>query len=231
MLALETVDVFYGSAHVLHDWSLAIPEGEVVALVGRNGAGKSTALKAFAGLLGCRRGRRRLGDLDVTALGPEALNRLGIALVPEDRQIFPDLTVEENLRMAQVVRRAGPWDRERVYGLFPRLRERRRTAGQALSGGEQQMLCIARALLCCPRVLLLDEPTEGLAPIIVDGLADAIRDIAATGIGVLLVEQNVRVPARIASRFVVAEAGRVVWSGDAARFASEQAEVERLLSL
>jgi branched-chain amino acid transport system ATP-binding protein len=230
MLALDHADVFYGNAPALHDLSVALQPGEVVALVGRNGAGKSTTMKALCGLLGCRRGRRLMDGADVTHLGPEDLNRAGVALVPEDRQVFPTLTVDENLRIAQVVRRNGSWTVARVFELFPRLAERRSALGQALSGGEQQMLSIGRALLCCPRYLLLDEPTEGLAPIVVEMLVDAIRKISASGVALALVEQNFKVPRALAQRMVVLESGRIAWEGTQADFDREHEKVESLLT-
>lgn len=231
MLALENANVYYGSAPALHGLNLELRPGQVVALVGRNGAGKSTALKALCGLLTCRAGRRTLDGRDVTDLGPEDLNRAGIAYVPEDRQVFPTLTVDENLQIAQVVRRTGEWTIPLVFKLFPRLAERRGAMGQALSGGEQQMLSIARALLCCPKYLLLDEPTEGLAPIVVDMLVGAIRQISSSGVALALVEQNFKVPEMLADRLLVLESGREVWNGNREDFANNRAKVEQLLML
>ena len=230
MLALEQADVFYGNAPALHDLSIALQPGEIIALVGRNGAGKSTTLKTLCGLLACRRGRRLIDGVDVTHFGPEDLNRAGVALVPEDRQVFPTLTVDENLQIAQVVRRSGSWTIPRVLELFPRLAERRNALGQALSGGEQQMLSIGRALLCCPRYLLLDEPTEGLAPIVVDMLVEAIRTIAASGVALVLVEQNFKVPKALAHRLIVLESGRIAWEGTQTEFSLERERIESLVS-
>lgn len=230
MLALENVDVYYGNAPALHGLSLALEPGEVVALVGRNGAGKSTTLRALCGLLPCRQGRRILDGADASHLGPEDLNRRGVALVPEDRQVFPTLTVNENLLIAQVVRRSGDWTIPRIFELFPRLAERRTALGQALSGGEQQMLSIARALLCCPRYLLLDEPTEGLAPIVVEMVVEAIRSIAASGVALALVEQNFKVPRALAHRLIVLESGRIAWAGSHDEFERERDRVETLVS-
>ncbi|MGE0153492.1 MAG: ABC transporter ATP-binding protein [Reyranellaceae bacterium] len=230
MLTLEHVDVFYGNAPALHDLSIALEPGQIVALVGRNGAGKSTTLKTLCGLLPCRRGVRMMDGVDVTRFGPEDLNRAGVAFVPEDRQIFPTLTADENLRMAQVVRRNGDWTIARVFELFPRLAERRNALGQSLSGGEQQMLSIGRALLCCPKYLLLDEPTEGLAPLVVAMMVDAIREISKSGVGLALVEQNFKVPSALASRFVVLESGRIAWEGNKEEFDRKQSEVESLIT-
>ena len=165
-----------------------------------NGAGKSTTLKALMGILPCHARRRWCAGEDVTRVPPHLGSRRGIAYVPEDRQVFPNLTTEENLRVARWARRHGRWDAARIYRLFPQLQERRHTRAAALSGGEQQMLAIARALLANRSVLLLDEPTEGIAPLIVAGLTQAIADVNADGVAVLLVEQNFRIPLRIATR-------------------------------
>ena len=232
MLTLENVDVFYGAAQVLHGVSFSIAPGEVVALAGRNGAGKSTTLKTMAGFLTPASGRLTLDGHPVSALTPERMNREGIAYVPEDRQIFPTLTVEENLAIATIVRRTGPnlWTKAQVLELFPRLAERRTAYGQSLSGGEQQMLAIGRALLTGPRILLLDEPTEGLAPIIITAIVEAFREIVANGVGMVFVEQNFRVPESLSDRFVILDSGRVEWSGDRTEFANNREGVTRLLS-
>lgn len=231
MIELQDATVFYGSAQVLSSVSLRAECGEVVALIGRNGAGKTTTLRTLAGWLPFRNGTLRVGEELIDQAGPEVLSQLGVALVPADRQIFPTLSVEENLRMALVAHRPARWRIEDVYGLFPRLFERRKANGAALSGGEQQMLAIARALLCQPRVLLLDEPTEGLAPLLVDAVVDAIRMIAAEGLAIVLVEQNARIPSLLAKHFIVLDSGRVAWSGDRATFENDQATVNALLSV
>ena len=183
-LALQDCDVFYGKAQALHHVSIDVAAGEVVSLIGRNGAGKSTLLKAAIGLNAVHSGRRLMGDRDITALKPYELGRLGLAFVPENRRIFPNLTVEENLKIATVMGRKGPWSLERIYQLFPRLLERATQGGDTLSGGEQQMLAVGRGLLTNPEVLLLDEPTEGLAPLIVEQLTEAIRTINAEGVAI-----------------------------------------------
>ena len=169
-LALQDCDVFYGKAQALHHVSIDVAAGEVVSLIGRNGAGKSTLLKAAIGLNAVHSGRRLIGDRDVTALKPHQLGRLGLAFVPENRRIFPNLTVEENLKIATVMGRKGPWSLQRIYQLFPRLQERAAQGGDTLSGGEQQMLAVGRGLLTNPEVLLLEELTEGLGPLIDDQL-------------------------------------------------------------
>lgn len=231
-LAIDAANVFYGGAQALHDVSLSVRRGEVVALAGRNGAGKSTTLKAMAGLIALRSGTLRLDGAGLQAPTPEGMNRAGVAYVPEDRQIFPTLTVEENLSIARVVRRHGAgWSREDAFLVFPRLAERRRAAGQALSGGEKQMLAIGRAMMCAPKFLLLDEPMEGLAPIIVRGLVESIRAIVASGVGVIMVEQNFRVPAELASRFVILDSGRVAWAGDRDALEADRSRVSSLLSV
>lgn len=230
-LALTGASVFYGAAQALHEVSLSVAEGEVVALAGRNGAGKSTTLKAMSGLLPLGGGSLSVDGATLAAPTPEDMNRAGVAYVPEDRQIFPTLTVEENLAIASVVRRPGArWGRDDIFAMFPRLAERRKAAGQALSGGEKQMLALGRAMLCAPRFLLLDEPMEGLAPNIVQGLVSSIRAIVETGVGIVLVEQNFRVPAQLASRFVILDSGRVAWSGDTAMLEADAARVTSLLS-
>ncbi len=231
MLDLRSANVFYGAAQALHDVSLSVARGEVVALAGRNGAGKSTTLKAMAGLLPLRTGALSLDGTVIAAPKPEAMSRYGVGYVPEDRQIFPTLTVNENLAIATIVRRPDrKWVLDDIYDLFPRLAERRRAAGQALSGGEKQMLAIGRAMLCSPQILLLDEPTEGLAPIVVQGVVEAIGKIVSQGVGVVIVEQNFRVPEQLAKRFVVLDSGRVVWSGEKSDLSRNASTVSSLLS-
>ncbi len=230
-LALENCDVYYGKAQALHQVSIDVAAGEVVSLIGRNGAGKSTLLKAAIGLNAVHSGRRMMGDRDITALKPYELGRLGLAFVPENRRIFPNLTVEENLKIATVMGRKGPWSLERIYQLFPRLLERATQGGDTLSGGEQQMLAVGRGLLTNPEVLLLDEPTEGLAPLIVEQLTEAIRKINSEGVAILLVEQNLKVPLKLARRQFVIDNGRVVWSGTTAELQADRARIESLISV
>ncbi len=230
-LALQDCDVSYGKAQALHQVSIDVEAGEVVSLIGRNGAGKSTLLKAAIGLNAVHSGRRLMGDRDITALKPYELGRLGLAFVPENRRIFPNLTVEENLKIATVMGRKGPWSLERIYQLFPRLLERATQGGDTLSGGEQQMLAVGRGLLTNPEVLLLDEPTEGLAPLIVEQLTEAIRTINAEGVAILLVEQNLKVPLKLARRQFVIDNGRVVWSGTTAELQADRARIESLISV
>lgn len=231
LLALESCDVFYDKAQALHKVSLGVEANEVVSLIGRNGAGKSTILKTLIGLNRAASGRRLWKGDDVTALRADQLGRLGIAYVPEDRRIFPNLSVEENLRIATLMGRQGGWNLARVYDLFPVLRERSAQPGDTLSGGEQQMLAISRGLLTNPEVLLLDEPTEGLAPLIVDQLVEAMRLINAEGMALLLVEQNLRVPMKLAHRQYVIDHGAIRWSGTTADLQANRAEIEKLISV
>ncbi len=213
MLELVNADVFYGKAQALHGVSIACAPQEVLALVGRNGAGKSTTLRALMGQIPLRQGQRRLDGADISALPLPDSSRRGIALVPDSRDIIGGLSAEENLVLAGLSHAPGHWTLARVYELFPRLKERRQAQGTSLSGGEQQMLAIGRALLTNPRYLLLDEPTEGLAPVIVEQIVAAIESVSRSGVSVLLVEQNFRVPRRVAQRFCLLDGGRVAWSG------------------
>lgn len=231
LFALEGVDVFYGKAQALHAVDLSVGRGEIVSLVGRNGAGKTTILRAAMGLLPCARGRRMLEGADITGLPPHGASRAGVALVPADRQVFPTLDVVQNLRVAQVAHRKSRFGVEEAFELFPRLKERRRALGGSLSGGEQQMLSIARGLMTGPSLMLLDEATEGLAPIIVESLTEAIRDINRLGVSIVLVEQNMRVPMRIAHRQYVIETGRVAWSGTMEQARQAREQIETLISV
>ncbi|SLN23849.1 ABC transporter ATP-binding protein [Oceanibacterium hippocampi] len=231
LLQMRNCDVYYGKAKTLHDISLDVEEGEIVSLIGRNGAGKSTLIKAIIGLMGLERGERLFDGRDVTGLAPEALSRLGIAFVPENRRIFAALNVDENLRIATVMGRTGAWDLRRIYRLFPRLEERKDTPGDALSGGEQQMLAVGRGLLTNPRLLLLDEPTEGLAPLIVQDLVAAMAAINAEGVAILLVEQNLKVPLKLAQRQYVIDNGRIQWHGQTGELLENQEKIEALISL
>lgn len=231
MLTLENADIYYGKAKALHGVSVDVRLGEIVSLIGRNGAGKSTTLKALIGLLPVARGRRMLDGKDVSAQRPHGMSRLGVAYVPELRQIFSNLTVRENLIMGQVAHKPGYWTLARVEALFPILRERGAANGDTLSGGEQQMLAIARALLSNPRVLLLDEPTEGLAPLIVAAVRDAIVEINRQGVPILLVEQNLRVPLKVAHRQYIIDNGNIVWQGSTAELLANRPLVEGHLGI
>ncbi|MCW5700771.1 MAG: ABC transporter ATP-binding protein [Rhodospirillales bacterium] len=215
MLSVSGLETFYGPAQALFDVGFDVPRGRVVALLGRNGAGKSTTLKSIMGLVSPARGRIVFAGQDVVGLRPHQLYRLGLGYVPEERRIFTGLTVEENLTVGQQPPRPElpPWTAEKLYALFPNLTDVRRRLGGQISGGEQQMLTIARTLMGNPLVLLLDEPSTGLAPRITAQLAQAILDLRESGLTVLLSEQNLRFAAAIADHAVILETGRVRWSG------------------
>jgi branched-chain amino acid transport system ATP-binding protein len=225
-LEAEGLHTYYGKSHILHGVSLALEEGEIVALLGRNGAGKTTTLRSLIGLTHPREGTVRVFGEETTNRPPYRIANLGVGYVPEGRKIFANLTVEENLKVP--AERPGPWTIRTIYGLFPRLEERRMNKGRQLSGGEQEMLAIARALLLNPKVLLLDEPSQGLAPLIVRDVFKVIRTARESGISVLLVEQNVRAAVEVADRVYVLDDGRVVYSGPAAEFAEDEARVRAL---
>ena len=228
MLRLEGLDVYYGQIRALKDVSLEVRRGEIVALLGNNGAGKTTTLKTISGLLAPRQGRIHLEDRVLTSSPPHAVVGLGIGHVPEGRRIFNRLTVRENLIMGAFLRNdAGiSDDLQRVFMLFPRLKERITQVAGTLSGGEQQMLAIGRALMGRPRLLLLDEPSMGLAPVLVEQIFDTIGAVNRQGTTILLVEQNAAMALSIAHRGYVLETGSVVLSGTAAEL-SENAEVRR----
>jgi branched-chain amino acid transport system ATP-binding protein len=221
MLTLEHVTTGYGETQVLHGVSLQVGAGEVVALMGRNGAGKTTTLRSIIGLSPAWSGRISLNGQDITHTKPHVLAVAGIGYLPEHRGVFPSLTVHENLTLV-AGRRLGPWTVERAYDLFPRLGERRKNGGAQLSGGEQQMLAIARALLLNPLVLLLDEPTEGLAPLIVREIGERLREIRAEGTTMLLVEQNARFALGLADRAYILSRGEVKWQGTAANLRADK---------
>jgi branched-chain amino acid transport system ATP-binding protein len=209
LLEVADLHAWYGESHVLHGMSFAVREGEVVTLLGRNGAGKTTTLRAILGIVRQRRGSVRFAGHEAVALASDRIARLGIAYCPEERGIFSSLSVEENLLLPPVVGPGGMSVPE-IYALFPNLQERRRSQGTKLSGGEQQMLAIGRILRTGARLLLLDEPTEGLAPNIVRQIGDVIRDLKGRGFTILLVEQNFRFAATVAERHYVVADGRVV---------------------
>ncbi len=223
-LAVEGLEVRYGSIRAVRGVDITVGDGEVVALLGANGAGKSSTLLAIAGAIRPFAGRVRLDGRDVTGTPPERMVRAGVAMVPETRDVFPDLTVEENLRLGAYVRRrdrAGvEADRAAMFALFPRLAERADQTAGTLSGGEQQMLVIARAMMSRPRLLLLDEPSLGLAPTIVEQIFAMIAELAATGLSILLVEQNVSKALAVASRAYVMRLGRIAAAGPARELAA-----------
>ena len=209
LLGVHDLHAWYGESHILHGVDLEIRPGEMVTLLGRNGAGKTTTLKSIMGIVGRRRGSIRLAGRELVALPSNQIARLGIAFCPEERGIFASLTVEENLLLPPIVRPGG-LGLDAIYGLFPNLRERLQAGGTTLSGGEQQMLAIGRILRTGARLLLLDEPTEGLAPVIVEQIGATLRRLKSEGFTVLLVEQNFRFAATVADRHYVMEHGRVV---------------------
>jgi len=215
MLAVDSLLAGYGESRVLHGLSFAIGAGEVVTLLGRNGMGKTTTVRAIMGLIAPQGGRVAFDGADITGRKPYRIAQHGIGLVPEGRQIFPTLTVEENL-VATAANRAGGtprWTLAETLALFPRLAERRRNLGSRLSGGEQQMLAIGRALMTNPRLLILDEATEGLAPIIRAEIWAVLAKLRAEGLAILLIDKNLAAILRLADRHVVIEKGRVVWTG------------------
>jgi branched-chain amino acid transport system ATP-binding protein len=224
VLEVNDLGVRYGAIRAVHDVSLQAGKGELIAILGANGAGKSSTLKCIAGALKASAGTIRLDDQDVTSAKPEQMVRLGVAMVPETRDVFPDLTVSENLTLGSYIHRRNRADvestRERMLGLFPRLRERARQAAGTLSGGEQQMLVIARALMSRPKLLLLDEPSLGLAPVVVDTIFEMIAELKRSGLTIVLVEQNAAKALSVADRAYVMRLGRIAAKGPAAEIAA-----------
>jgi branched-chain amino acid transport system ATP-binding protein len=221
---------FYGETQALHDITLNVHEGEIVCLLGRNGAGKTTTLRAVMGLLGRREGRIEVAGQATEGLPPEAIARLGVAYCPEERGIFASLSAEENLLLPPVLKPGG-LSLEEIYTLFPNLEQRRQSQGTKLSGGEQQMLAIARILRTGAKLLLLDECTEGLAPVIVQKIGEVIRTLRDRGFTVLMVEQNFRFASALADRFYVIEEGTVVEQFARGDIAARHEEIEKLLGL
>jgi branched-chain amino acid transport system ATP-binding protein len=224
LLEVSHIDTYYVDSHILFDLSLTVEAGEVVCLLGRNGAGKTTTVRSIVGLTPPRDGAITLRGRDIVGLPPFRIARLGIGFVPEDRRVFPNLTVHENLEVARRTwgnGSASPWTEERVFDLFPILRERRRQAGGTLSGGEQQMLTIARTLMGNPEILLLDEPSEGLAPIVVETLREQLGRLKASGLTIVLAEQNVRFVSDLGDRVYILENGMVRYQGSMARFLAD----------
>ncbi len=212
MIELDKINSYYGDSHILFDVSIQVREKEVVALLGRNGAGKSTTLKTLAGVLHPRSGTIRLAGEPIHELPTYEIARRGLQLVPDERRIFGSLTVAENLKLAALTA-AAPWPVRRVYDMFPRLEERRESRGGFLSGGEQQMLAIARALIRNPRVILLDEPFEGLASIVVKDILEVCQRLVSEGPTLIIVEQNLRAVLKLATRVYVLNKGQIVFEG------------------
>jgi branched-chain amino acid transport system ATP-binding protein len=226
VLEAEGIDAFYGKSHILHGVSLDVREGEIVALLGRNGAGKTTTLRCLMGLTPPRRGAVRIFGEATARWPPYRIAALGVGYVPEGRRIFSPLSVEENLKIP--LERPGPWTIERVFRLFPSLEERRSSKGRQLSGGEQEMLAIARALILNPKLLLLDEPSQGLAPLIVHEVFGVVASARREGLSILLVEQNVRAAVEIADRAYVIDDGAIVYTGEASELAGDEARIRSL---
>ena len=233
MLELERINTFYGRAHILHDLSLSVSDGEVVALLGRNGAGKSTTLKSIMRLVGAQSGTITYGGQDITALPAHRIAKLGVGYVPEERRIFTDLTILENLEVGRQPPRQGApeWTPEKLFELFPNLEERRNNLGGAMSGGEQQMLTIARTLMGNPKFVLLDEPSEGLAPVIVEQVAFTIRELKKLGLTILLSEQNLHFAKLVADRAYIIERGAVQYDGTIEELERDEAVRNAYLSV
>ncbi len=220
MLEIRSIDTYYGLGHILHGLSLVVAEGEVVALLGRNGAGKTTTLRSVTGLAPPRAGELRYKGRNIAGLDPHEISRMGVALVPETRGIFSYLTARENLAIAQ--RRGSRWQMDTVLERFPALRERLESKGRLLSGGEQEMLAIARALMTGPDLLLLDEPSQGLAPLVVNAVMDTIRELKRQHVSMLLVEQNAEMALQLADRVYVIDHGAVVFEGTSAALRNDR---------
>jgi branched-chain amino acid transport system ATP-binding protein len=225
-LTAEGLHTYYGKSHILHGVSLEVEEGKITALLGRNGAGKSTTLRSLMGLTPAREGKITMFGQDTTRWPTFRIAAAGVGFVPEGRRIFANLSVEENLMVP--LERDGPWNIARIYQLFPRLEERKDNRGRQLSGGEQEMLSIARALLLNPKLLILDEPSQGLAPLIVREVFRIVQQMKDEGISVLLVEQNARMSLEIADNAYVLDNGIIVYSGAAAALAADEARVRSL---
>ena len=231
MLRLEALHTYYGRGHILQGVDLDVAPGQIAAVLGRNGVGKTTTLRSIVGLTRPQRGRVLVAGQDVAGWAPHRIVRLGVGYVPEGRMIFPDLTVVENLQVAQRVP-ARQWSMERLFEIFPSLAERRRSKGSQLSGGEQQMLAVARALVTDPRIILLDEPSQGLAPLVVEELIRLIRRLRGEGVSFLLVEQNLKLAEAVADVVYVMVKGQTVYRAPLAQFIGEREDVKtRYLTL
>ncbi len=231
MLDLEKVDSYYGDSHILHGVSLTVREGEVVCLLGRNGAGKTTTILTVMGYLHPRQGTIRFNGRDIGRMPPYAVARAGFGFVPQERGIFPSLTVRENLTVFARGGRNSYWTLQRVFELFPSLQARERNLGFQLSGGEQQMLSIARALMLNPTLLLLDEPSEGLAPMIVQEIIAVLKHLKGEGLAILLVEQNLRAALAVADRHHVMNKGEICFTGSTAELENNESVLRNYLSV
>ena len=228
ILDVQQIHGFYGKSHILQGVTLRVGEGETISLLGRNGAGKSTTLKSIAGVVTPQRGTVTFKGEPIHKLAPHKIASRGVCFVPEHRGIFRLLSVEENLRLG--ARKDSPW-LDDIYRIFPRLKERRTNGGAQLSGGEQQMLAIGRALLNHPRLLMLDEPVEGLAPVIVEEIVAQLKLIKQAGVAILLVEQNLEVCSQLADRHYIIEQGVIVYEGDNAAFIADESIKDRYLGV
>jgi branched-chain amino acid transport system ATP-binding protein len=231
MLEIENINAYYGDSHILHGVSLSVGEGEIVCLLGRNGAGKTTTILTIMGYLQPRPGRIRYRDRDIAGLPPYVVARLGFGFVPQERGIFPSLTVRENLTVFARAGGKGFWTLQRIFDLFPVLRARERNLGFQLSGGEQQMLSIARALMLNPAMLLLDEPAEGLAPMIVQQIIEVLARLKQEGLAILLIEQSLRTAFAVGDRHHVLNKGEICFSGSAAELENNEFVLRNYLSV
>jgi branched-chain amino acid transport system ATP-binding protein len=231
LLKLDGLQAWYGESHILHGVELTVHEGEVVTLLGRNGAGRTTTLRAVMGLVGTRTGSIRIGGVETVRLAPHRIARIGVGYCPEERGIFSALSTEENLYLPRRLKGAETMPIEEIYAMFPNLRERAASPGARLSGGEQQMLAVARILRTGARLLLMDEVSEGLAPVIVQKLGDVIRTLKAKGFTVVLVEQNFRFAAPLADRFYVMERGRIVRQFEQSELAAQMGMLHEYLGV
>jgi branched-chain amino acid transport system ATP-binding protein len=232
LLDLEDIQTYYGKSHIIQGVSFQVHSQECMALLGRNGAGKTTTLRSIMGLVSPRGGRIIFAGCNLSGLKPFEISRLGVAYVPEDRQVFQSLTVLENLSIsAQKGRSRGEWGLERIFQFFPRLAERRKNRGSQLSGGEQQMLAIARALMTNPALLLLDEPTEGLAPLIVEKLLAVIQNLKQCGLSIILVEQDVEATREVADRYCILQQGKLVYTSDRSAFWAHPEIIDKYLGV
>ncbi len=229
ILQVDGIHAHYGKSHVLQGASLHVNDGELVTLLGRNGAGKTTTLKCIAGAMRPTQGQIQFGGQITSKLATHLVAQRGICLVPEHRGVFKLLTVEENLMLGQ--RKSSPWQLNDIYNIFPRLKERRTNGGGQLSGGEQQMLAIGRALMNAPRLLMLDEPVEGLAPVIVEEIVKQLKMIKAAGVSIVLVEQNLEVCTQLADRHYIIEQGSIVFEGTNSDFLANEEVKDRYLGV
>ncbi len=232
ILAVDGIDTYYGTSHVLQGVSLSVAEGETVALLGRNGVGKTTTLRSIMGLTPPRRGSVRFLDAEIAGLPADAISRRGIAYVPDDHRIFPMLTTDENLEIAaRLSKRSGPFDRERVFELLPKLEQLRRSKGVNLSGGERKMLAIGRALMANPALLLLDEPSVGLAPLVVAHIAEVIGMLKKLGVTIVLADQHLRFCQKVCDRGYILEKGRVELAGTMEEIWRDEEAVKKYLAV